>query len=195
MFTSKEAESIAAENPSQGELRATAAFQGPGVNVRTTTQPKHYKFDPDETPPRENRQPYIPRKYLGMTYDNGSHKTPAQWSEVYGVDTVKILPKKSGNPGGVIGLNGRCLNPGDTVELPVNHCLQLVAQGSAVFVLDAQTEKDEKLIAELERRGHLFATSVKPPVKERPEFRDVFARKQKTFVGSVLHEPKPPGTT
>lgn len=195
MFTTKESEAIAAANPSQGELRATAAFQGPGVEVRTTTQPRHYKFDPDEVPPGRGSPPYIPKKYLGITYDSGSGKTPGQWSEIYGVDVVKILPKKSGNEGGVIGLNGRCLNPGDTVELPVNYAVQLVMQGSAVFVVDNETAKDEKLISELEAKGYLFATSPKPPARERPEFASVIARKKQSFVGSVVHEPKPPGTT
>ncbi len=159
----------------------------PGADVRETTEPKHYKFDPDEVPPpgRES-QPYIPRKYLGITYDSGSHRTSAAWAETYGQDVVKILPKKSGNEGGVVGLNGRCLYPGDTVELPVNHCLQLVAQGSAVFVLDNETAKDEKLISELEAKGYEFATTAKPPARERSEFASVIARRRKGFVADTL---------
>jgi hypothetical protein len=187
MFTTKESEAIAAANPSQGELRATQAFQGPGVDVHTTTAPRHYKFDPDEIPPPgKPNQPYIPRKYLGVTYDSGSGKTPAQWSEVYGVDTVKILSRTSGSDGGIVGLNGRILMPGDTVEMPVNHCMQLVQQGAAVFVLDSETAKDEKLIAELEAKGYAFAHASVPPARERPEFQSVIARKKSRWVSDSL---------
>src|SRR6266480_5767499 len=84
----------------------------PTANVQETTTPKHYKFDPDELPPGRANPPYIPKKYCGITYDSGSGKTFAQWSELYGVDTVKILPRASGSDGGIVGLNGRHLMPG-----------------------------------------------------------------------------------
>jgi hypothetical protein len=70
--------------------------------------------------------------------------------------------------------------------MPVNACMQLVQQGAAVFVLDSETAKDEKLIAELEAKGYAFATTLKPPARERPEFAQVIARKRKGFVAESL---------
>ncbi|OLD88796.1 MAG: hypothetical protein AUG81_05645 [Verrucomicrobia bacterium 13_1_20CM_4_54_11] len=89
----------------------------------------------------------------------------------------KILPRASGSDGGYVGPHGIFLNPGDTIELPVNYCMQFVADGSAVFVLNSQTSKEEKLIAELEARGYQFAINSKP-AREREEFQSVIARKK-----------------
>ena len=115
-------------------------------------QPRHIKFNPDYAPPGKDR-PYIPKKYIGQSYEWGSHKTMAEFAEAYGVDTIKILPRSSGRDGGYIGPHGMYLNAGDTVELPVNFCMQFVAEGCAVFVLNSETSKEEKLIAELEQKG------------------------------------------
>ena len=89
----------------------------------------------------------------------------------------KILPRASGSDGGYVGPHGIFLNPGDTIELPVNYCMQFVADGSAVFVLNSQTSKEEKLIAELEAKGYQFAINSKP-AREREEFQSVIARKK-----------------
>jgi hypothetical protein len=93
----------------------------------------------------------------------------------------------------VQGLWGQNLFAGDVVELPVNLCMLLVNQRSAVFVLDSETAKDEKLIAELEQKGYAFATTVKP-AREREEFQSVIARKTKTksnWMAPILNPEKP----
>jgi hypothetical protein len=181
----KDSELAAIANPGVAGIKAQMAFTGPGAETSITTKPRHYKFDPDELPPAKPQQPYIPKKYLGVAYESGSGKTPAEWSEVYGVDTVQVIPLYEGHTGGVMGLFGRSLNIGDTVELPVNLCMQLVQQGSAVFVVDSETSKDEKLIAELEAKGYHFAINRKP-AREREEFQSVIKRKTSKWMSGTL---------
>jgi hypothetical protein len=155
------------------------------VEVSITTAPRHIKFDPDYLPPANNNQPYIPKKYQGQGYEWGSHKTMAAFAETYGVDTVQILPRASGSDGGYVGPYGTHLNPGDTIELPVNYCMQFVADGIAVFVLNSETAKEEKLIADLEAKGYHFAINRKP-AREREEFASVIARKTSKWMAGTL---------
>jgi hypothetical protein len=179
--------------PGVAGTKTAMAFQGPDTNVTVAPTPRHIKFDPDYLPTIEDNRPYIPKKYLGKVYDTGCHKTPVEWSEIYGVDKVKILPRVGGAASGVQGLWGQNLFAGDVVELPVNLCMLLVNQRSAVFVLDSETAKDEKLIAELEQKGYAFATTVKP-AREREEFQSVIARKTKTksnWMAPILNPEKP----
>ena len=189
MTSDKQAAAI--ENPGPHTARVTAAFQGPDVNVSTTTTPRHIKFDPDYVPPARNNEPYIPRKYQGQLYELGSHKTMAEYADMYGVDTIKILPRASGSDGGYVGPYGTFLNAGDTIELPVNFCMRFVGDGSAVFVLSSENAKDEKLIAELEAKGYRFEVNRKPAA-QRDEFQDVIARKKRTstwMAGTVIPLP------
>ena len=166
----------------------------PGADVTETRTPREIKFDPDYLPPVYDNRPYIPKKYAGKLYDMGTHRTPAAWEELYGRDKVKILPREGDPTRGVVGLWGETLYPGDVAEMPVNFAMLMVQQGVAVFVVSSETAKDEKLIAELEGKGYAFATTTQKPAREREEFASVIARKKKAFVGSVLFEPKPPGT-
>jgi hypothetical protein len=172
-------------NPGPHADRLVASVQGPGVDAAITTTPRHIKFDPDYVPPVKDNQPYIPKKYQGQTYEWGSHKTMAAFAETYGVDTIKILPRKSGSDGGYVGPHGVFLNPGDTIELPVNYCMQFVGDGCAVFVLNSETSKEEKLIAELESKGYHFAINPKP-AREREEFQSVIKRKTSKWMNGVI---------
>lgn len=184
MPTNKESKAIAAANPSQGEQRATAAFQGPGVTARTTAEPQFHRFDPEDKPP-VRPMPFIPVKYRGRMFDERTDQTLAQEAELYGLETVEIILPKAlaeNDPNrqdwGVVGLRGKCLSPGDREEMPVNHAMTLVNSGRAVFVISEETVKDEKLIAELVSKGYEFATTTKP-AREREEFRNVFPRQRK----------------
>jgi hypothetical protein len=194
MLTAKESQAIAAANPSQGELRATAAFTGPGTTVSTTTKPKHYVFDPEDKLP-ERPRPYIPKKYVGRMFDTRTDQTLQQQAELYGLETVEIiLPEgldKTRTDWGCVGLRGKFLKPGDREQMPVNHAIGLVQSGRAVFVLDSTTKDDERKIAELEAKGYQFATTQRP-AREREEFQSVFARKKSrnTWMSGVL-QPGP----
>ena len=75
------------------------------------------------------------------------------------------------------GRMGYFLIPATRSNFRVNYCMQFVADGSAVFVLNSQTSKEEKLIAELEAKGYQFAINSKP-AREREEFQSVIARKK-----------------
>jgi hypothetical protein len=113
----------------------------------------------------------------------------AEFAETYGVDTVQILPRASGSDGGYVGPHGIYLNPGDTVEMPVNYCMFFVGGGCAVFVLNSETAKEEKLIAELEAKGYHFAINRKP-AREREEFQSVIAHKtSKWLAGTLMPTP------
>jgi len=183
------------ETPTATADAIATKFQGPGMDVKVGVpeqkrEPQQIDFDPDEMPPAKKNQAYIPKKWAHMNFDSGSHKNYAQWAEDYGLAKVKIIPLYEGHTGGVTGLNGRCLEIGDIVEMPVNYAVYLVQQGSAVFVLSSETAQDEKLIAELEAKGYLFATTQKP-AREREEFQHVIARKKtsKWMAGTVMPLP------
>src|SRR5438552_1204907 len=177
----KDSELAAIANPGQAGASAVAAFQGPGVTVQMTTEPRHYRFDPEDKPP-VRPQPYIPAKYRGRMFEERHDQTLAQHAETYGLETVEIILPKAlaeNDPNrsdwGVVGLRGQFLKPGDRSEMPVGHAMLLVQSGRAVFVVSSETAKDEKLIAELESKGYQFATTTKP-AREREEFQHILAR-------------------
>ena len=174
----KDSELAAIANPGQAGARAVAAFQDPGVNVRTTTEPRFYRFDPEDKPP-VRAQPYIPAKYRGRMFEERHDQSLAQHAETYGLETVEIILPKAlaeNDPNrsdwGVVGLRGQFLKPGDRSEMPVGHAMLLVQSGRAVFVVSSETAQDEKQIAELESKGYQFAVNTKP-AREREEFRHV----------------------
>ncbi len=175
---------------------ATTKMQAvmPNANVTETQNPRKRVVDLDALPPARTDGPRpTPRRFAGRVYEaltsggmRGEGMSLVKSAETYG--TAKIHVTRN-----CVGINGEHWSAGDEISnVPVNCAVLLVGDKMATF--DRSEFQGEGEIEALEKLGY----RVEPPmtkVRDKKEFQSVIARKKNTFVDSVLHEPKPPGTT
>lgn len=144
----------------------------------------------DRTAPQVPRNtPLIPPALSrGVVEMNGDHEKNALDVGLY---WVRVHHRHNdGSPSSVVGPYGALLEFDNEYELPGGAALQLVGQGSAVFLFSGADKAELEFIERAKQMGYVVEA---PRVKaeDRPEFQ--FLKKKKSFVQDSLDpKPRPP---
>jgi hypothetical protein len=184
MTTDKQAQQIAAANPSIGEMKAVATFGHGADNVTVAPSPRRIEFT-GNPPPAKKDSVLLPPSLANRVIECGTGKTHEEFSEDYGLHWVRITKKHAdGTPAGVIGIGGQFLNDGDEVQLPGNVAASLATDRSAVFIFSG-ADKAELDFMERARKMGYTVEAPKVKAEDRQEFQ-FLKKRRKPWMADVL---------